>query len=226
MQKRIKLQHNALMSVYLNQLNISGICFDTLLFKNKLIIRDISLDSASVWLFKDKIKPVDKNHLPEYLGQSIGRIPIPLFIGKVNATNADLINREFKADSTFAEAHVNRVTARLTNFTNLLSSKPFVINGDAYLENKAHFKVMLSFDYVQPRFGYKGSFSKFKLSDLNRLIEDYAPASIHEGMLDEIEFTGEATKTSSNGIMKFLYHDLEIGVKLEKEAKWNYKLIR
>jgi hypothetical protein len=95
------------------------------------------------------------------------------------------------------------------------------INADAYLENKVHFTLSLGFSYLNPEFTMSARFDKFNLTDLNPIIQAYSPAKINGGIVDEISFSGTAYHTNSTGTMKFLYHDLNIDMELQKEkAKW------
>jgi hypothetical protein len=55
---------------------------------------------------------------------------------------------------------------------------------------------------------------------LNPLIQAYTPAMINAGIADEISFSGTVDWTNSNGTMKFLYHDLEVDLALQNQAKW------
>lgn len=220
MQKRFKFQHNTGFSGEIGKLQITGVNFDSLMYKRKLLVDAITLDSVSVSLFKNKTLPVDKKHLPVYLGQTAKSIPMPLLIKQVNATNVDLVSREIKPDTVAAEAHINQGIVHVSNITNMSTAQPLSMQIEALLENKAPFKVSLNFDYLKPEFSYKGSFGKFKLKDINPLITSYAPAKISEGTIDVIDFSGKATEKKASGTMKFLYHDLKMEVQLKKKAAW------
>jgi hypothetical protein len=206
-------------------LNINGIGFDSLFQKKKLFIDEILIDSVSAKIFKDKTKPIDLKKFPEYLGQTVAAIKLPLLIKQVKATNVNLINREYRPDSSYATANINKATMSVENFTNIDIKKPLIMKADAYLENKVLFQVTLGFDYKKPEFSIKGSFPKFNLKDLNPLIQSYTPVTVNSGQVDVIEFTGTAGKTSSSGTMKFLYHDLNIDIKLDEKAAWKNSVI-
>ena len=219
MRKRFQFQHNTGVSGKIGNLLISGIDFDSLLYKQKLHIEKIALDSVSVSLFKDKTKPVDKKHLPEYPGQSLKAIRFPLTVKQVIATNIELISREIKPDNVAAEANINRGTATVTNITNQ-SALPLSMQIEAYLENKAPFSASLDFSYLKPEFTFTGAFKRFSLKDINPLITNYAPAKLDEGIVDAVDFSGKATQKAASGTIKFLYHDLSMEVQLEKKAAW------
>ena len=206
-------------------LNITGIGFDSLFQKKKLFIDEILIDSVSAKIFKDKTKPIDLKKFPEYLGQTVAAIKLPITIKKVKATNVNLVNREYRPDSSYATANINKATMNVENFTNINTKQPLTMNADAYLENKVRFQVTLAFDYKKPEFSIKGSFPKFNLKDLNPLIQSYTPVTVKTGQVDAIEFTGTAGKSSSSGTMKFLYHDLNIDIKLDEKAAWKNSVL-
>jgi hypothetical protein len=201
-------------------ISILGINFDSLLYSKKLFIDEIVIDSVSATIFKDKTKPIDTSRFPEYLGQSIAAIKLPLLINQVSATNVNLVNRELKPDSSYATANINRAKLNVENITNTNTSKKLSMKADAFLENKVRFQLSLGFDYHKPEFSFKGTFPNFKLTELNPLIQSYTPASVNEGIIDEIDFSGMAYKTKADGTMKFLYHDLKMDINIEEKAKW------
>jgi hypothetical protein len=223
--KKFKYQHNTGFVGKIAHLKVDNIAFDSLIYKNKLIIGEIYVDSLSALLFKDNTKPVDEKHLPVYLGQTVDSIPIPLQIGQVKVSNANLVSHEIKHDSIPAEAHVNRLTAVVTGISNLSPNVPLAINGEAWLEDKVAFKAYMEFNYHQPTFSYNASFGKFEFKDLDRLIEDYAPAKSGGGIVDKIELKGKATTTHADGTMTFLYHNLGIDIELEEKAKWKNAIL-
>jgi len=205
--------------------SITGINFDSLFHAKKLFIDEILIDSVSAKIFKDKTRPIDMKKFPEYLGQSIAAIKLPILIKQVTATNVNLINREFKPDSTYAKANVNRGTLSVTNITNINTNQPLSMNLEAFIENKVPVNLHLEFDYNKPQFSLQAKIPKFNLKDLSTLIGSYVPVNIDKGVIDEIEFSGIGYKTRAEGTMKFLYHDLEIDIDLVEKAKWKNSVL-
>lgn len=223
-QKKFKYQKvNA--SGSLGTLNISQLDFDSLIYYNKIYIGLITLDSVTATVFKDKLKPLDTKRFPEYFGQDIPKIPIPLLIKRIKASNLTLYNTERKPDSTYAKVSLTRGNATLENITNLKKDKPMVMKADAYIDNKVRFYATLNFSYLRPHFSFTGGFGKFDLTKLNHLIQGYTPASVTKGMVDEISFSGNAEKTHADGTMKFLYHDLKVDLELQHKKKWKSSVI-
>jgi hypothetical protein len=224
LQARFKYQ-NTQFSGTVGTLNLSGVNFDSLIYKRKVFIDEIILDKVSASIFKDKSKPADPNNFPQYLGQSIKAIPSPVLIKKVKATNVNLVNKERNPDGSYASANINRATLEVKNITNVSSKDLLMLNANAYIENKAHFNLSLGFSYPEPQFSFNGRIERFDLPGLNPLIQAYTPASINKGVLDEMTFSGNVYRTGSGGTMKFLYHDLDIDIALEGKAKWKSSVL-
>jgi len=224
LQKRHKYQ-NTQFAGSIGVLSITGINFDSLMFKKKLFIDDISIDTVSASVFKDKTKPLDINKFPEYLGQSIKKMSMPILIKQVTAGNVNLVYNERKPDSTYVKVDINRGKAGVKNITNLPGDEVLSMSVGAYLANKVHFSLALGFNYLQPQFTIDGSFEKFNLTDLNPVIEAFAPVKINKGVIDEIAFSGLAKQTNATGTMKFLYHELEVDMNLKKQANWKNSVL-
>jgi len=219
MQKKYKYQ-NTQFAATVGSIEIVNIEFDSLIYKNKLFIQELILDSVSAAIFKDKTKPIDLKRFPLYPGQQIAGIGIPLQISKVTVKNSAIVNRERKPDGNYAKVTVNNLQATATNITNISAFEPLVLSGSADLENVAHFTVNLKFDYLKPQFSINANIRKFNLKLLNNLLKNYSPASVNSGIVDEISLSGTAFKSSASGQFKFLYHDLNIDLKLHEQAQW------
>jgi hypothetical protein len=219
LQARYQYQH-AQLSGTLGSLQLTGINFDSLIYSRKLLIDQILVDNASVVIFKDKTKPIDTKRFPEYLGQTIRAIKMPLLIKQVKATNLSLASREKKPDGSFATANIKRGTAEVKHITNLSAGDMLTIKADAYIENKAHFIAQMRFSYQEPQFSYDVIVDKFNLPDINPLLQSFTPANIKKGTLDELTLSGTAYHSNASGTMKFLYHDLDIDLALKEQAKW------
>ena len=206
-------------------INITGINFDSLLYSRKLFIDSIAIDSVSANIFKDRTCPMDTNRFPQYPAQSIAGIKLPLLIKQFTANHLNLTNREHKPNSSYANANINRGKLVAKNITNINTSQPLSMNVDAWLENKVQFFLNLEFDYNHPQFRMNGAFPKFNISDLNPIIHSYTPVTLHNGIVDEIEFSGTAYKTKAEGTMKFLYHDLKIDIDIEDKAPWKSSIL-
>jgi len=224
LQKKYKYQHTEF-SGTVGTLNFVNVTFDSLINHRKIYIDEISLDSVTASIFKDKTKPADKNRMPVYLGQTVKAISFPILIKHVRVTNANLVNVERKPDSSYAKVNIHRGTVDVKHITNLASNNGLGISADAYIENKAHFKLNIMFDYLKPQFNFDGGIEKVNLPDLNPVIVAYTPAKINKGTLDEIKFSGLAERTTASGTMKFLYHDLEIDLELHEKAKWKSSVV-
>jgi hypothetical protein len=224
LQRKYKYQHTEL-SGSVGTLEIRQLNFDSLIYGKKLFINEIVLDSARVFLFKDKTKPMDANRFPIYLGQTVSKISMPLRIDHVKATRVHLENTERKPDSTLAKVKITRATMEVKNITNRSPHSNLVMSADAWLEGKVRFKATLAFHYTKPQFTFEGNIEKFNLPDLTPLIQAYTPAKINKGVADEISFAGLAEQTRASGTFKFLYHDLEVDLELKDQAKWKSSVL-
>ena len=219
MQARFHFQH-AQSSGTVGSLQVKGIQFDTLVYNHKLFIDQVIVDHVSAYIFKDKVKPVDTKRFPEYLGQTIKKISLPLLVKQVKATNVNLTSRERKPDGSFATANIKRGTAEIKQITNIPAGEMLMLKADAFLENKAHFHLNMHFSYQEPQFSFDARVDKFYLPDLNPLLQSFTPANIKKGTLDEMILSGKSYHKTASGTMKFLYHGLDIDLALKEQAKW------
>lgn len=202
----------------LGGVEITGLNFDSLLYARKVLVANVNLNQVRAVLFKDKTKPLDPNKYPEYLGQTVRRIPLPISIDQLKVTGINLESNERKPDSTLAKVSIIRGSATVENITNLKPKAVLTLQADAWLMGKAHFNARLNFHYSKPQFDFEGKLDKFNLSGLSPLISAYTPVKINDGVADEISFAGKAEEKSAKGSMKFLYHDLEVDMDLKKAA--------
>lgn len=219
-----KFQH-AEFSGSVHTLELNSVNFDSLIYTRKLFVDEVALDQVTAFVFKDKTKPLDKKRFPSYLGQSVKKISFPLRINHVKATHVRLENTERKPDSTIAKVYLTRATLDVKNLTNLRSDGNLIMQADAFINGKAHFKAQLSFYYSKPQFDFEGVVDKFNLPDLNPLLKAYTPAKINKGTADKISFSGIAKEKGATGTMEFLYHGLEVDLKLKEQADWTNSLL-
>ncbi|NTW24949.1 MAG: hypothetical protein HGA37_09630, partial [Lentimicrobium sp.] len=205
-------------------LNITGLDFDSLIYARKLLIDEIQIEKLKLSLYKDKSKPVDRKKFPEYLAQKIAAIPLPMQVKSVKATGVSFVNVERKEDGKYAKVIIQRGALTAKNITNLPAGNLLSIKVSGYLENKVFLTLDAGFSYKKPQFNIKGKIGKSDLKDLNKLLAAYSPAAIKKGMIDEITFSGMVYRTHSSGTMKFLYHDLDVDLKLT-DKNWQNSVV-
>jgi len=207
------------------KMDLLNINFDSLIYQNKLFVDTIELTNIDATIFKDKSKSIDKDRFPEYPGQLISQIPIPLLIKHIKANDVNIVNTERKPDGNTAKINIQQGTLEVENFTNLPTDKMLTLNAEASVESKAQFSLKLMFDYQNPKFSFIGNVGNFNMPDLNLFIQSYFPATIKKGKSDGITFSGKALRTKATGEMKFLFHDLDIDLQLDDKAKWQNSII-
>lgn len=224
LQRDQKFQH-AEFSGSAGFLEFTGVNFDSLIYARKLFINEITLNRINAFVFKDKTKPLDKKRFPAYLGQTVRKIPLPVRINHIKATGVRLENTERKPDSTMAMVNITKATLDITNVTNQGAGDKLVMQADAFINDKARFRVHLSFYYAKPQFDFEGVVDEFNLPDLNPLLQAYTPAIINKGIADKITFSGVAKEKGATGTMEFLYHGLEVDLTLKEQAGWANSLL-
>jgi hypothetical protein len=224
LQKRYEYQ-NTQFSGTVGNLSITGINFDSYVYKKTLLIDKVSLDSVDAFVYKDKTKPMNMKKFPQYFGQTFKAIPFPILVKEVIANNVQLTNKERKEDGSTALAHLKRASFFAGNITNLSDNLPFTMKADAWLEDQAHFIAELNFDYKKPQFKMDARFDQFDLTYLNKLIQSYTPASVVSGTVNQLSFSGTAFQTNASGTMTFLYNNLKVDLQLKEKAKWKSSLL-
>jgi len=224
LQKRNHYRHSNY-SGDIGSMSINGLCFDFLIKDNKVIVNEIVIDSVSASIYKDNTKPLDKSKLPIYLGQTVAKVPVPLQVNHVLATNVTLENIEKKPDGGLAKVQLSFKTAEVKNITNRSSDLNLEMNAVGLIYDKIHFKAGLAFSYKLPQFTFEGTVDQFNLPDMNPLIQAYTPAKITSGVVDEITFSGLAKQNGATGNLKFLYHDLKIDMAIKEKAKWKSSVV-
>jgi hypothetical protein len=223
-QKNYRFQQ-ANFSGSVGSVDLRGVNFDSLMYADKILVDEIVLDSVSVSIFKDNTKPVDINRFPEYLGQTILGISKPVLIKDVVATHVDLVYEERKPDGSVAKVLVTKGTAELKNITNLSPDEELLLSASARLADMVQANLTLKFSYSKPQFYFEGGMSTFDLVNLNPIIKAYTPAEFVKGTADEVKFSGIASHKLARGNLKFLYHDMQIDLKLKEQPKWKSSLV-
>jgi hypothetical protein len=223
MVKREKFQKTQF-TVAVGSLNLVNVDFDTLIYHRKVFIDSIKIDKADVSIFKDKSKPLDRKKFPQYLGQKITAIPIPVNIKEITANGVSFVNLERKENGNYARVTIQRGSLEAKNITNLDPESTLKVKLSGLVENKAPVNLSADFSYQKPQFFINCKIGKFNLPDLNKLLAAYTPAKITKGTADEISFSGVVNRTTATGTMKFLYHDLDIDLKVA-DKKWQNSVV-
>ena len=214
-----------LYSISVKKVDILNISFDSLQFYKTILVGEVKLDSSNVLIYKDKTKDIDLKRFPEFPGQQVNSIGIPLTINELKIAESALEYQEKKADGDLASVKITKLSLSVRNISNQKPGSRLSVKLDGFLENKVPLELALSFNYKMPEFSFKGAIKPFDLKDLNPVIEAFAPTSIKNGYVDAINFSGNGYKQYSTGDLEFLYHDLGLIVDVKKYSKFKNSLI-
>jgi len=201
-----------------NSFHLTDMNFDSLIYAQKLEVKEVLLDSVSGSIYKDLTKPFPPHHRPKYLAQQVLGYSIPVSIQHIKVNNANLVNTEVKPDGSIGKANIKRGTLDIENVTNLPTTEKLNIRADAFLENTAHVYLKLEFNYDKSQYSLDGKIEPFEIPSLNPFINSYAPIRVTKGMVDGITFSGMVYNTYSSGTMKCLYHDLSFDMAMKDNA--------
>ncbi|MCX6239258.1 MAG: DUF748 domain-containing protein [Bacteroidia bacterium] len=212
-------------SITVKKMDLLNISFDRLKFNQKLFIAQVNLQNADVVIYKDKTKAQDLKRFPEFPGQQLSEIGIPLTINDLNISESTLAYEEKKTDGDLAAVKIGRLNLKAKNISNQTPDSLLSVKLNGFLENKVPFDMMLVFSYKIPGFSFKGAFKSFELTNLNPVIQAFAPTSVKKGIVDAITFSGNGNQKKATGNMEFLYHDLGLTIDLQKFSKFKNSLI-
>jgi len=222
---RIHKYQKELYSITVKKVDLLKISLDSLRLYQSILVGQVNIDSADVLIYKDKTKEVDLKHLPEYPGQQLNTIGVPLTIHGLKITASAFEYQEKKPDGNLASIKIKRANLSAQKISNQIPGSRLTVKIDGYIENKAPFELAMDFSYKNPEFNFKGAVKPFEMKDLNRVFEAFAPTSIKNGSVDAINFSGSASKREATGDMEFLYHDLEFKVDVKQNSKLKNSLI-
>ena len=214
-----------LYSFSVKKVDLLSISFDSLRLYRTILVGQVLVDSADVLIYKDKTKEIDLKRFPQYPGQQLNSIGIPLKIKELKISESALEYQEKKTDGDLASVKIHRSNLTAQNISNQMPDAKLSLKLNGYLENKVQFDLALQFSYQRPEFSFSGSFKPFELKDLNPVIEAFAPTSIKNGYVDAIIFSGNGFKQKATGDMQFLYHDLGLMIDLKKFSRFKNSLI-
>jgi len=222
---QLRKYQKELYSITVKNVDVSNISIDSLRFYRTLLIGKVSLDSADVLIYRDKTKEVDLKRLPEFPGQQLNTIGIPLTIHELTISGSAVEYQEKKIDGELASVKIRRMNLNALNISNRIPGTRLSVKLNGYLENKVPFDLGLEFSYTNPEFHFKGVIKPFEFKDLNRIIEAFGSTSVKTGFVDAINFSGNGYPLKASGDMEFLYHDLGLTIDLKKYSKLKNSLI-
>lgn len=110
---------------------------------------------------------------------------------------------------------INAIFTGITNDSTLIAAgRDLVFKADCNLmdEGKVYATYVFPMNTDKMVFTCDGFITNMSLTALNKMVVPTVGVSIEEGHLDTLKFNFRAGETSSEGTMKFLYHDLKLQV--------------
>jgi hypothetical protein len=193
---------------------------------NWLIINKVDVAGCTIDIYRDNTLPLKHILRPSFQAMVKG---LPFF---VSVDSIEMKNAEVKFEvlnpgaSSVGKVSVNKMNALITGvkndtlyFTNDQSIKA-VVNGFIYNQGKFNEVYTFPLKATKEFFYCSGSMSSMSMVSFNPIIEPLKHISIKRGQLDSLSFSFVANENLSKGMMKFMYHDLEIEV-MNKDGKKN-----
>lgn len=118
------------------------------------------------------------------------------------------------------KVHLNDIKLEMShvgNTENFVNGDDMVAQAEASIYGKGHLKAKFTFPLDSDRFHFSGHMSSMPLKPLNDITVDNASITIHEGMVDQLDFEAVADKEKSQGTLTLQYHDLKIAMLKDDE---------
>jgi hypothetical protein len=186
--------------------------------RNWLVAEKLSVGKLDINVHRDKNMELAKTVKPS-LQRIIFNIPFRTRIDSISVKQSDIVYEHF-AENTKEPGKISfkELQANITGFNNDTSSKKN--NGILTMKISCSFmgKGRLAGRYDFPlttdkeHFKCSGALTSFPLTEVNKMLENTMYISIRKGIADSLLFSFKADEKSSNGTMKFLYHDLKLDI--------------
>lgn len=156
---------------------------------------------------------------PPSLQKILKDSPLYIKIDILNLNDATVIYEEVAKGNTLpGRVTFNDINGKFTGITNdsllIKTGAELVFEANCRIMDegklKAYYRFPLDTDITN--FDCTGYLTGMSMKTLNGVLEPLAGISVKEGYIDSLDFSFHAGENTSNGTMKFLYHDLEIGL--------------
>jgi len=205
--------------ISLDRVKLVNINYRNLFDYNDFIADSLIISKGEINLYKDNRKPFNKSKFPNYLAKQIFNIKLPLKIDIVEASDIDIHFSAKQPNNILSEIEIQIDDAKLENVQNIKLDQKLGLNAIGKIQNSVPFDVHLLFDYSKDVFNYSGNIYKSNLSSLQKPIRSFIPVEIRSGIINNMKFSGHASRTTSKGKMVFLYNNLNIEIQSNNKVK-------
>jgi len=202
--------------IKLTKIDFNSIVDNKGVFSDSLIIKGVKAN-----LYKSKKKPINQKRHPNYLAKQILELKYPIMINTVSVAGLDIDFSVLQENGHLSSIGINDLNGFLYNVQNKSVRQKLTLKAKGKIEHSIPFSVQLVFDYSRNFFKYKGQVYKSRLKKISKSINSFVPVEVNDGEIRSMKFHGYINTKQSTGTMQFLYRDLDIKIKTEKQNKQN-----
>jgi hypothetical protein len=198
------------------KIKCSKLDYNLFIKENKLDLHKVELASYAINVFRDNTFPLAHIVWPS-LQAILKNLPLKVSVDTIEMKNGSLgveiLNPGSITAGKISVNKMNIVIAGIQNDTSCYTDKQNIkIAVTGCVWNKGWLKETCIFPLksTEEFFYCSGSMTSMPMTYFNPMIQPTKHFLIKSGQLDYVSFSFVAHKNSSNGTMKFLYHDLEI----------------
>lgn len=183
--------------------------------KNSVSIQKASLSQPTISVYRDKLPPFLEGVKKSLFTEQIKSIPFPVSInqilindGKVTYTEKNEKNR---LEGTLLLNSLNGNILNIKNYSNLATDSLSIVLAGRILD-KAPFEMKLNQSYTDKLQGFTMALNlePAPFNFLNPLMAPLSNVKFTSGNIDKLEMHAVGNDNSTQGDMKFYYHDLHI----------------
>jgi hypothetical protein len=196
---------------------------------NWLVIHKIAVSRCSIGVYRDNTLPLKHIVIPS-IQKMLKDLPFYVAVDTVELKDGEVSSEVLNPNQPVIEAvsikKMNAIITGIQNDTSNYSEQSAIkIKLSFFFINKANFKGQYIFplNVSTEYFLCSGSLTSMPLPSLNPLFKDKKHLLFKTGQLDSLSFFLVANENSSNGKMKFIYHDLSLEVLDKAGGKRGFK---
>ncbi len=205
-------------SGHIAHVRLQHIDMHKLMVDNLIAVQNLTVDSASLHLYKDKrLKPLPRQKMPS-IREALQQLPVPFSIDTLMVKNGSVLYEEqVPLASEAGQISFDRIYASVYHTTNIDSLWPqSTLEADAQARFMGTTRLQISMDLpLSSRTGrhkLRGQLDMLPLPVMNRILEPVTFTSIKSGVGHSIKFEIEADDEKATGNVDFVYDDLKIAL--------------